>query len=54
MPSQRVMFAFRIRPELKAVLEKLAADDKRTVSSYIEKALDEHVTRVTKKAGKSK
>jgi predicted HicB family RNase H-like nuclease len=54
MPSQRVIFAFRIRPELKAVLEKLAAEDKRSVSSYIEKALDEHVTRVTKQAGKKR
>jgi hypothetical protein len=33
----------RVRPTLKAKLEKLAKQDRRTLSSYIEKLLDDHV-----------
>jgi predicted DNA-binding protein len=33
----------RIKPELKAKLEKLAKQDRRTLSAYVEKVLDEHV-----------
>lgn len=35
--------SFRIRPSLKADLVKLAEDDKRTLASYIELVLEEHV-----------
>jgi predicted DNA-binding protein len=33
----------RIKLELKAKLEKLAKQDRRTLSAYVEKVLDEHV-----------
>jgi hypothetical protein len=42
----------RIRPSLKTPLEKLARDDKRTLASYIELVLEEHVA--AKKKGKRK
>ena len=34
----------RIRPALKAKLEKLAKKDRRTLSAYVEKLLEDHVT----------
>jgi predicted DNA-binding protein len=33
----------RVRPVLKAKLEKLAKQDRRTVSAYVEKVLEDHV-----------
>ncbi len=33
----------RIKSELRAKLEQLAAADRRTLSGYVEKLLDEHV-----------
>ena len=33
----------RVRPTLKAKLEKLAKEDRRTLSAYIEKLLEDHV-----------
>ena len=33
----------RVRPSLKAKLEKLAKEDRRTLSAYIENLLDDHV-----------
>ena len=33
----------RVRPDLKAKLEKLAKEDRRTLSAYIEKLLEDHV-----------
>ena len=33
----------RVRPTLKAQLEKLAKKDRRTLSAYIEKLLEDHV-----------
>jgi hypothetical protein len=35
---------WRIRPALKAKLEKLAKKDRRTLSAYVEKLLEDHVT----------
>ena len=35
--------SFRIRPDLKAALERLAAADRRSLSAYIELALERHV-----------
>jgi hypothetical protein len=35
----------RVRPALKAKLEKLAKEDRRTLSAYIEKLLEDHVKR---------
>ena len=34
----------RIRPSLKDKLEKLAKQDRRTLSAYVEKLLEDHVT----------
>jgi hypothetical protein len=33
----------RVRPTLKAQLEKLAKEDRRTLSAYVEKLLEDHV-----------
>jgi hypothetical protein len=33
----------RVRPVLKAKLEKLAKDDRRTLSAYVENLLEDHV-----------
>jgi hypothetical protein len=33
----------RVRPALKAKLDKLAKEDRRTLSAYIEKLLEDHV-----------
>ena len=34
----------RVRPSLKAKLEKLAKQDRRTLSGYVEMLLEDHVT----------
>ena len=34
---------FRVRPALKARLEKLAKEDRRTLSAYVGKLLEDHV-----------
>jgi hypothetical protein len=34
----------RIKPQLKAALRRLAAAENRTLSSYVEMALERHVT----------
>ena len=33
----------RVRPALKAKLEKLAKEDRRTLSAYVEKFLEDHI-----------
>jgi hypothetical protein len=33
----------RVRPALKAKLEKLAKEDRRTLSAYVENLLEDHV-----------
>lgn len=37
--------SIRITPELKEALEKLADEDRRALSSYVQLALEEHVAR---------
>ena len=37
------MLNLRVRPALKAKLEKLAKEDRRTLSAYVEKVLEDHV-----------
>jgi hypothetical protein len=37
----------RVRPTLKAQLEKLAKEDRRTLSAYVEKLLEDHVKSVS-------
>ena len=33
----------RVRPALKAKLERLAKEDRRTLSAYVEKLLEDHI-----------
>ena len=35
----------RVRPNVKAKLEKLAKQDRRTLSGYVEMLLEDHVTK---------
>jgi len=41
--------SFRIKAEIKQALERLAKEDKRSLSQYIEIALEAHVEAVSKK-----
>ena len=44
--------SFRIKAEIKQALERLAKEDRRSLSSYIELALEAHVEAVAKQVGK--
>jgi hypothetical protein len=44
----------RVRPELKQALEQLAKADRRSLSSYLELALEEHVERAGKARAEAK
>ena len=44
--SRIAQINLRVRPSLKAKLEKLAKQDRRTLSAYVEKLLDDHVRSV--------
>jgi predicted DNA-binding protein len=44
--------SFRIKAEIKEALERLAKADKRSLSSYIELALEAHIEATKKKDGK--
>lgn len=46
--------SIRIKADLKASLEALAEADRRSLSSYVELALEEHVERVKASAAKNK
>jgi len=48
------IISFRIRPDIKEALQKLAAKERRSVSSYIELALEEHIERNNGKPTKRK
>ena len=41
--ARNAQLNLRVRPALKAKLEKLAKEDRRTLSAYVEKLLDDHV-----------
>ena len=41
--SRIAQINLRVRPSLKAKLEKLAKQDRRSLSSYVEKVLEDHV-----------
>jgi hypothetical protein len=41
--SRIAQLNLRVRPSLKAKLERLAKQDRRTLSAYVEKLLDDHV-----------
>jgi predicted HicB family RNase H-like nuclease len=41
--ARNAQLNLRVKQALKAKLEKLAKQDRRTLSAYVEKVLDEHV-----------
>ena len=41
--QRSAQIGFRVRPSLKAELERLAKQDRRTLASYLEIALEAHV-----------
>ena len=41
--ARNAQLNLRVRPTLKAKLEKLANEDRRTLSAYVEKLLENHV-----------
>ena len=41
--ARNAQLNLRVRPTLKAKLEKLAKEDRRTLSAYVEKLLEDHV-----------
>jgi len=43
-----VVLSFRVRPEIKAALDKLAEKDRRSVASYVELALERHIEEANK------
>jgi hypothetical protein len=45
--SRIAQINLRVRPGLKAKLEKLAKQDRRTLSAYVEKLLEDHVKGVS-------
>jgi hypothetical protein len=42
--ARNAQLNLRVRPTLKAKLEKLAKEDRRTLSAYVEKLLEDHIT----------
>ena len=49
-PSTRsATLVLRVRPELKAALERLATNDRRSISNYVEIILEEHVQKAPSK-----
>jgi hypothetical protein len=45
--ARNAQLNLRVRPTLKAKLEKLAKEDRRTLSAYVEKLLEDHVKDVS-------
>jgi predicted DNA-binding protein len=41
--ARNAQLNLRVRPTLKAKLEKLAKEDRRTLSAYVEKFLEDHI-----------
>jgi predicted DNA-binding protein len=50
--SRIAQINLRVRPSLKAKLEKLAKQDRRTLSAYVEKVLEDHVTEQERRRAK--
>jgi predicted transcriptional regulator len=50
--SRIAQLNLRVRPSLKARLEKLAKQDRRTLSAYIEKQLEDPVTEQERRRAK--
>jgi hypothetical protein len=51
--AEKEIISFRIRADIKAAMQKLADGDRRSLSSYIELALEEHI-KAKKKEGKKR
>ena len=45
--ARNAQLNLRVRPALKATLEKLAKEDRRTLSAYVEKLLEDHVKSIS-------
>ena len=45
--ARNAQLNLRVRPALKATLEKLAKEDRRTLSAYVEKLLEDYVKSVS-------
>jgi predicted transcriptional regulator len=52
MPSDKPIVSFRIRPDIKEGLQRLAKADRRTLSAYIEIVLDQHLEAAKKQKGR--
>jgi hypothetical protein len=50
--SRIAQINLRVRPSLKAKLEKLAKQDRRTLSAYVEMLLEDHVTEQERRRAK--
>jgi len=50
--ARNAQLNLRVRPALKAKLEKLAKEDRRTLSAYVEKLLEDHATEQERRAAK--
>ena len=50
--SRIAQINLRVRPSLKAKLEKLAKQDRRTLSGYVEMLLEDHVTEQERRPAK--
>jgi hypothetical protein len=52
--AEKVVISFKVAAEIKATLEKLALADERSLSSYIDRVLRNHVAEVGKPVSKRK
>ena len=41
--NKTAVLSFRVRPEIKAALDKLAEKDRRSLASYVELVLERHI-----------
>jgi hypothetical protein len=47
--TRSATLVLRVRPELKAAIERLAGNERRSISNYVEIILEEHVKRAPSK-----
>jgi hypothetical protein len=52
--ARNAQLNLRVRPALKAKIEKLAKQDRRTLSAYVEKLLEDHVKSASKAGSSTK
>ena len=48
--TRSATLVLRVRPEIKAALERLAANERRSISNYVEIILEDHVQKAPSKA----